>query len=309
MRIFLDGCGTHVSVQRMIPEWENMGVGVDEKPDGCDVQLSLVRRRKETGLPLVLRIDGIYYNTDIDYAVKNVSISEAHASAAAVIYQSEFCRGMCERYLAPRKEEAKTHVIYNGITPHWCGPHKGDDNFNIVVSAIWRRHKRLREIEKVFWRFTNMRPNTRLHVFGDLLENKPDTHPHIYYYGQCTEAQMSRVFQMADVSIHLSKKDCSPYTVVEAIAAGVPVLTTSACGGAAEMCEMTKGCMVVKEDDSPDPCAHYSDEYNSLSGGVINHLNAMLEYTRITRQRVIPPKQLGITEMAERYIQAMKEVL
>ncbi|GAH23256.1 unnamed protein product, partial [marine sediment metagenome] len=46
MRVFLDNCIRHISIQRMLPHWFKMGVEWSMKPDGCDVQLSLIRISK-----------------------------------------------------------------------------------------------------------------------------------------------------------------------------------------------------------------------------------------------------------------------
>ena len=312
MRIFLDGCGNHPVIKRLIPEWLALNVGCSKKPEGCDVQLSLIAiKNKHADLPVVLRLDGIYYDKATDYEGRNQRISDSHTVADAVIYQSEFCKKMCERYLAPRMPFALHKVIYNGMKRDWAGPHIEDKYFNIVVLANWRRHKRLPEIESVFWSYCSLNDNARLHVFGNTLDHVKDTHPFITYYGHCTEEQMASVFQKADASLHLSKKDCCPNSVVEAITAGVPVITTAACGGAVELCNIACGCHVVEEKDVPDPCYHYEDEYNRLHLAtqykLISILGALGDSANICAA-VDHPKELTIEYMAREYLKVLREV-
>jgi len=312
MRIFLDNCASHWIVERLIPEWQALNVGVSTRPEGCDVQLSLIAVRTKTNLPTVLRLDGVYYDKATDYDKRNARISEAHSTADAVIYQSHFCKGMCERYLHSRKPGASGRVIYNGVRRDWTGPHKRSKYFNVVVSARWRRHKRLPEIERVFWEFCGTRQDVRLHVFGDTLEHKWDTHSFIMYYGHCTEERMALVFAKANVMLHLSKKDCCPNSVVEAIGAGVPVVATAACGGTVELCSMTKGCYVAEEEDTPDPCCHYTDEYNAMpertEKDLITGLTAIEMNRRIGFGRVQQPEELTIDYMAREYLKVFREV-
>ncbi len=310
MKIFLDGCESHWIVKRLIPEWEVLGVGVSNAPKGCDVQLSLIAiTSKRTGLPMVLRLDGVYYDKATDYKVRNERISNSHTVADAIIYQSEFCKIMCWRYLTPTRLDALRRIIYNGVRRDWAGVHEDKGFFDIVVSARWRRHKRLPEIEEVFWEYCKSNDKARLHVFGDTLEHERNNHPFITYYGHCAEEQMVPVFARASAMLHLSKKDCCPNSVVEAIAAGVPTITTSACGGTVELCRMTKGCFVVSESGTTAPCYPYTDEYNALSDNVRKGIVFGLEWIK---RKVIggvkQPEELTIEHMAREYLKVFREV-
>lgn len=311
MNIFLDRCVSHIAVRRMLPHWVANGNSnwmlVD--PIGCDVQLSLIRIVTETNLPCALRLDGIYYDTATDYKKRNEKISEAHIKADAIIYQSEFCRHMCERYLAKRKEGAVTRIIYNGIDENWCGEHIHTDAFDVIVIAKWRRHKRLQEIIEIFKLFLEDHNNVRLHVIGDLVENKREDNPNIIYHGQKEYESLEAIFKIADVSLHLSKKDCCPNSVVEVIGAGIPVITTSVCGGAMEMCGMVPGCWIALETDTLDPCSHYTDEYNKLSKDTRDQILYLLHTIYMARHRVKQPVELSARHMANKYLEVFKEII
>lgn len=314
MKIFIeDNAWGHVVTRRMIPVWESMGHTLRRKAKGCHVQLSFIRiREKKTKLPKVVRFDGVYYDLDTEYRDRNATISAAHGRADAIIYQSRTAEAMCRRYLENPKACALSAVIYNGIEPDWCGRHIAEHKglFNVVVSAKWRRHKRLKETIDVFLRCLPSMPEARLHIFGMLHDNKRVRHPAIKYYGMVNRKSIMRgILMRSDLSIHLSKRDCCPNSVVEAIGAGIPVITTSACGGAAEMCAMTPGCVVCEGDkDSHKPCYPYRDAYNMLSKGLSRNLvNAILQVYG-DRRRVILPRELNIEHMAEEYARVMREV-
>lgn len=302
----------HIVTNRMIPVWERMGHVIRGKPKGCDVQLSFIRIRekeKRTGLPKVVRIDGVYYDLDTVYGDRNRSISAAHSQADGIIYQSKTAEIMSRKYLEPRKEGSISTVIYNGIEMGWCGGHVGHEGFNIIVLAKWRRHKRLKETIDVFLYCLPSMPDAKLHIFGMMHNNKKVKHPGIRYYGMVKREALKDVFARSDLSIHLSKKDACPNSVVEAIGAGVPVVTTRACGGAAEMCGMTPGCIVCKrEKESYKPCYPYRDDYNKLDKVLKNELDKAIFQVYNDRRRVALPKRLRIKHMAEKYIVFMRKV-
>lgn len=316
MKIFLDNCINHIAIQRMLPHWKVLGYKWSEDPNNCVVQLSCIKVYRKTDLPLVFRVDGVYYDRATDYRKRNEKLNVGHSTADAVIYQSNFGMRMCEKYLTPRKGysggRSLAYIIYNGIDWEWCGQHITDGLFNIIIAARWRRHKRLIEILKIFEMYKPLNPDARLHVIGDTSNNKIVHDPDIFYYGHLDYKQMKPIFAKGDVSIHLSKKDCCPNTVVESIGVGMPVITTTACGGAVELCKMTAGCALVTskhEKESVESCYHYSDEYNTVHYDVETIIIKALHTMYRMDIRAIQPKELEAQYMANKYIKVMEEVL
>jgi len=307
VNISIDHGKEHVVIKRMLPYWKSDGHQITIKGD---IHLSFIKFIQQSNVPKVLRLDGIYYDNDTDYNKRNLLISKSHYIANGVIYQSNFSKKMCEKYLSPRNFNAKTSVIYNGVDNMWCGKHIDTNNFNIIVSSKWRRHKRLKEIIDLFIIFHKLHKDARLHILGDTIQNKKYDHPSIIYYGHLNENEMKPVWRIGDLSIHLSKKDSCPNTVVEAIGAGVPVITTNACGGATEMVNITKGCISCSgEEQNIQPCYPYRDEYNVISDTTSQLiLNAITDVYK-DRPRVIIPKQLTIKYMATQYTNFMKDLL
>lgn len=305
MKIFLDS-GKHIQIQRLEPFFNEKGSAIYRDPKNCEVQLSLVYLRHKTTLPVVVRLDGIYYDLATHYKSRNKPISKIHTSASGIIYQSNSCMQMCEKFL--KKRTSKNYdIIYNGIDPNWAGKFIQHDGINIVTSAKWRRFKRLSEIINLFLKFNKVVPNSKLHILGKLHDNKQIKHPNIFYYGMVGFAKMSEIYRAGDMFIHLAKNDACPKTVVEAIGVGMPVITTEACGGATEMAQMTNGCIACKGDPiTMDADYVYRDEWNVLPTILKSRiLKAMIQIAD-DKRRVVLPNELHIKTTAEKYLKVME---
>jgi len=312
MRVLLDNIEGHIVIQRMLPYWKSWGHSVTTRlSDKPDVQLCGVRIGVQSTLPKVLRLDGIYYNSAENYAGRNVEISQSHQVADAIIYQSAYSKTLIEKLLKPRKPSAKFDVIYNGIDPDWAGEPVEHPGINITVTSKWRRHKRLKEIIELFIEYNKKYP-ARLNIFGKMHDNKEVKHSNICYYGHVDRDKMIKFFQRTDFSIHLSKRDACPNSVVEYIGAGIPVITTNNCGGSTEMAQLAQGCIIVDGDGQytdTNPVPHYGEQWNVLPDSVRDGLlNAMYELTE-NKRKVMLPIQLTSEYMAMKYISLMKEIV
>lgn len=310
MKLYLDNYAGHATRKRQAPYWKKLGVKIVGNVKESNIHLANVRTSGPHGKPIVQRLDGIYYDSDTHYNQRNTQISATHAFAAGIIYQSEYCKAAGEYYLKARKGPHR--VIYNGIEPGWAGKRNPSKVPTIVVSAKWRRHKRLPEILKLFKMYKDIFPQAELLVMGDLRgSSRPDSVRGVKYLGHISHDAMRQYFQGSWFSIHLSKRDACPNSTVEAIGAGVPVITTNACGGGTEMCEMTPGCLVVEGDKwSIKPAPHYRNEYNVLNKQLHNRiLKAMVNITEQGPQTVIPPEQLTAKYMAEQYVSFMRSLI
>jgi glycosyltransferase involved in cell wall biosynthesis len=310
MKIFNEHTSRHIVVNRMEPHFNSKGYFISDNPKSCDVQLSLVRIEKNNNLPTVLRIDGIYYDLDTDYKKRNLALSTSNSVADAVIYQSDYSEKLCQRFLNPRKTGAIFKVVYNGTDPNWCGERKSHAGINVVVISKWRRLKRLKEIIDLFLDFVKVVPDSTLHIVGKLHDNKPVKHNKIVYYGMVSREVVGSILNIADLSLHLCKRDSCPNSVVETIAAGVPVITTNKGGGTVEMCSMAEGCIICKGDFDNDfkPDYPYRDSYNILTPELYNNiLLSMIEISR-DRRSVKLPEQLTAEYMTNSYIDVMEKI-
>ena len=312
MKIYIDTGKDHVLIRRMLRIWKKLGNSLSN-PGDADILLCNIRlANKKLRLPKVQRLDGIYYDKATDYNSRNSVISLTHAIVDGNIYQSYSCKLQAERYLASRKKSSMgCRIIYNGIEENWCGKHEDRDNFHIVVAAKWRRHKRLKEIIDIFLEFLKRAPNSYLHILGDIVQNKPVKNKHIGYYGHLNYTEMAKVFKISNCSIHLSKRDACPNSVVEAIGAGIPVITSTVCGGATEMCELTKGCIIVDGDTDLNnyaPAYPYTDKHNIISKELTENIVNEIYNIYVNRPRVKIPKVLTIDYCAKAYINFLKAI-
>ncbi len=308
MRIFQD-CKNHAMIQRLSPMLIKLDHSLSKDPTGCGVQLCFVHRRTKTKLPIVVRLDGVYYDKAINFRKKNSAISKIHKIAKGIIYQSNISKAICEKYLSRRTTENYA-VIYNGIEENWAGdfiPHEG---INVITTAKWRRWKRLSETIDVFLSFLKFVPNSKLHVLGKLFSNKKVNHPNIIYYGQVDFDKMKEIYRTGDMFIHIARNDWCPKTVTEAIGSGMPVITTDGTGGSAEMCSITPGCYVIQGDKiSIEPDLPYQDPFNSLSLTVKKRIvKAMVQLSK-DKRRVVVPKEMNIEYVCKQYIDILQKSL
>ena len=308
LKIFVDG-STRSAVNRMFPIWRALGHEIVTRPKEANVQLSVIKISNNSGLPTVLRLDGVYYDLADDYTSRNAVLSKAHAVADAVIYQSETSRKMCEKYLSKRKSNI-FEVIHNGIDENQFG-FKKHEGINIVTCAKWRRWKRLPETIEIFKKFLSKRKYAKLHVIGPMSRGTREIpYKNVIYHGRMDFDQIKQVYKTADVYLHLAKKDSCPSSVVEAIGAGIPVITTNACGGATEMCKLTEGCIVIEGDQySFEPDYIYQDKYNTVSKEVRDAIVRAIIKIEDDGRRVKIPKTLTIEYAAEQYLNVMKRIV
>lgn len=306
MKIYIDG-SKRAAVSRMFPCWEKAGHIVVDNPRDANVQLSVVKI-KNHGLPTVLRLDGIYYDLDSNYKSMNKDISISHATADAIAYQSNFSMTMCQKYLAQKKAKY-FDVIHNGVES-WeqFSQHEG---INIVSCSKWRRHKRLPEIIYLFKQFEYLYPNSKLHIIGPMKKGGVEIKaPNVIYYGQLNELDIKKIYETADIYLHLAKKDPCPSSVVEAISAGIPVVTTDATGGATEMTNISINCFIATGDDiSTGPDYIYRDSYNKISSEVVTRLLDHMVKIIQKKLRTVLPESLHIQNTAKKYIQLMEKII
>lgn len=300
MEILIDG-NLRSAISRMFPIWRELGHRIaGSRPD---VQLSSIKIRKFNKLPKVLRLDGIIYDSEIDWNQDNWNIKRSYSNADAVIFQSECCREFSFRYFGKREN---THIIYNGIDhEQWYNPveHKG---INIVSCANWRRWKRLPEIIRVFNHFRTNRTAT-LHIIGEMKRGAEEIPTeNVIYHGSISEESIRELYKSADLYLHLGKNDSCPSSVVEAIGAGIPVITTNACGGAMEMAKMAGNHIVEGDYQSYKPQKIYGENWNSISDETIRGMSKLMN--DVVRS-IEFPEDLHIKTAAKKYLAVLESVI
>jgi glycosyltransferase involved in cell wall biosynthesis len=311
MKIYVDG-SKRAAVSRMFSVWKQLGYEVTNDAQKSDVQLSVIQISNKPKVPVVLRLDGIYYDKAENYNKRNFLISKSHARAEAVVYQSNLCKIMCEKYLA--KRNGFYNIIYNGVNPdEWKGFQK-HNNINIVTCCKWRRHKRLPETIEIFDTFLKTYPTAILHIVGPMKRGaRVINHKNVIYHNPNQKIgfeEIRKIYQNCDIYLSLAKRDPCPSSIVEAIAAGMPVITSNFCGGSTEMCSFTSGCYVIPGDiESYEPDYIYRDPYNSLPKVLKSRILKRMIKLAENKHRVKLPEKLNIEHTAKKYLEVMETLL
>ena len=262
---------------------------VQDKPD---IQLAFIESPKIA--PMVLRLDGIWFRTNIDYVALNEPIKRSYDEADAVIFQSNFNRALSTKFFGAKKNN---FVISNGtdleaiekIPPF---NHKDLDKFENIwtTASSWRRNKRLKENINYF--ITHAPMKDCMIVAGE----NPDysiQHPRIFFIGQKSWSELISLYKRSKYFVFLSYLDHCPNVVVDARACGCELIISSS-GGTKEICG-SKATIVIEDDWNFSPC-DFEPPYLDFS-------------RKLTINKKIDNSQIDIKNVAKKYISVLESVL
>ncbi len=293
--------------QRLAEAIKHMGIELTSADQLHDVSLHLVKLAKTKSRKRVIRFNGVHHNTGLDYKSRNKVLRKNLHASDAVVYQSNFSKALCDRYLG--KFRGPRVIIPNGADPLYfkqIKPIKRKYEHVFFTASRWRPHKRLPEIIKSF--LLAGVENSCLYVAGNLKKAKiPKSHPmfahkNVHYVGLLSQEQSAAYLNIADAFIHLCWFDNCPNGAVEAIAAGVPVITNNV-GGTHEVVRPSNG--IVCEIDSPydlAPVKLYSPPKIDCS----KIADAIKQCSLNKRQ--IEFSHIDIVNIAKRYVDFFREV-
>lgn len=194
----------------------------------------------------VQRMDGIWHDLSIDSDSRNRGIENTYHSVDGVIFQCDFARRMAYRHFGRPAKAKHEVVICNGVDSSFSPEGETRDfgfEHTIIVSGKWSwPSKRLADMVNCFIELK--RQDIGLVVLGDV-ENKIE-HPRIRYCGFVASHQLPAYYRGADLMLHLAYTDWCPNAVVEALACGVPVITTHNGG----VPELVQGSGIIIKSDS-----------------------------------------------------------
>lgn len=231
--------------------WALKDLGVDITNDDnqqVDIALNVIRLSDKcikNAKINVLRLNGVYHNTDQDYTAKNAGIKRSFEQCDAVIYQSLHSQRLCDKFLGTPNNKRFT-VIYNGsqdVRPinNFGGPTISRARKHVAITfSKWRPHKRLRDILESF--LLAKVKDSILYIAGDTAKSglssdeqvKYMSNSRLLFLGPLNRQDMHAYLKISDVSIHLCWFDACPNSVVEALCLGVPVISNNV-GGTHEL--------------------------------------------------------------------------
>ena len=207
----------------------------------ADVEFCLIQQQAHKVKPMVLRLDGIWFNSEQEYDKQNAPIKFAYKNADAVVFQSKFNKMLTEKWFGKHNN---SHIIHNAADSALIS--RIDKNYwnskfgiNVEVwtcASNWRPHKRLKENVRYFLEFAPK--DAVLAIAGKLpideareILAKDDR---IYFLGELDYVSLLSLYRRSNTFIHLAYLDHCPNVVVDAQAAGCKVICSSS-GGTSEI--------------------------------------------------------------------------
>ena len=192
--------GPNSFAKKLIHEFDKQGI--DYSLESGDVSLCFIEspRRDLSVMPMVQRLDGIYFNTDQPYEHQNANIKRTYDAASAVVFQSQFSRNLVTNWFG---ERTNTHIIHNGSNLDLINSIAVDRESKILQSydeiwccaASWRPHKRLQDNIKYFQQHSG--PRDVLFIAGDLQGEPIPSDDKIKYLGVLNYTQLIKLYKTA----------------------------------------------------------------------------------------------------------------
>jgi len=245
---------------------KNKDVSITNNQSDADVEFCLIQQQVHKVKPMVLRLDGIWFNSDQDYNRQNAPIKFAYENADAVIFQSNFNKKLTESWFGPHENG---HVIHNAADPQiishpdvlklskkidWPWP---KDKEVWSCAASWRPHKRLKDNVRYF--LDHAPDNAVFAIAGDLGGDKSEYYTslgaRIHYLGKLNYPQLICLYHRSTTFVHLAYLDHCPNVVVDAQAAGCKIICSST-GGTHEVVD--NGIIILEAEWDFKPCELYN---------------------------------------------------
>ena len=220
------GTGKAFFIKRLIVEFKKRGLFVTADP-GKEVEITLGMGKflyKPRSGKRVLRLGPCHFSTRENWGMLNERKKRSVKKADGVIYQSEWSKRVCRKYLGKNKLEK---VIFNGA-PLQKKSYKKTGRF-VASTRKWLPQKRLKYLLKAF-ELVKIGHKT-LDVYG---ETKPKNIRGVTFHGIVPPEKIDLA---GKIFLHPVWLDASPNSVVEALAAGCQVI----CGSQGGTRELVKG--------------------------------------------------------------------
>ena len=236
------------------------GVSYTINQQEADVEFCLIQQVAHKVKPMVLRLDGIWFNSEQNYKEQNKLIEFSYRNADSVVFQSEFNKKLTETWFGEHKN---SHVIYNAAdfkqieranAAFWNNTF-GKETEVWSCASSWRPHKRLNENIRYFLEFAPK--NAILAIAGKGSDSERLSYlnnERIKFLDELDYMSLLSLYKRSSNFIHLAYLDHCPNVVVDAQAAGCRIICSST-GGTSEIVE--HGTVIVEDDWDFRPCKLY----------------------------------------------------
>ena len=206
----------------------------------ADVEFCLIQQQLHKVKPMVLRLDGIWFNSEQDYNRQNSPIVFSYQNADAVVFQSNFNKELTESWFGEHKNSYVIHnaadlnLIKSANANFWDNKF-GKDTEVWSCASSWRPHKRLNENIRYFLEFA---PKDAIFaIAGSLGMDDAKTIPNserIVLLGDLDYMSLLSLYKRSSTFVHLAYLDHCPNVVVDAQASGCKIICSST-GGTQEI--------------------------------------------------------------------------
>jgi len=213
-----------------------------------NLKLSFIEgHNQQPHLPMIQRLDGIYFNANFDCNQMNANIKRTYDAANGVIFQTNFNKELIFKWFGPHPNY---EVINNGSDIlkiqqiNISDKLSKFDNFDNIwtCAAHWHAFKRLKDNVQYFLHYSGEKDC--LIVAGDDPDYVID-HPRVFYVGNLDVSTLLSLFKRSTYFIHLAYLDHCPNVVMDARACGCQIICSSA-GGTREIAGQS--AIVIEED-------------------------------------------------------------
>lgn len=226
----------------------------------ADVEFCLIQQQLPKVKPMLLRLDGIWFNSKQEYNKQNAPIQYSYNNADAVVFQSQFNKKLVETWFGKHKNSHVIHnasdeKIINAANKRYWNKKFGDHTEIWSCAATWRPHKRLNENIRYFLEFA---PKDAIFVIAGSIgmddAKKIPNDKRVILLGELDYMSLLSLYKRSTTFVHLAYLDHCPNVVVDAQAAGCQIICSST-GGTKEI--VNNGIIIVEDEWDFKPISLY----------------------------------------------------
>lgn len=226
----------------------------------ADIEFCLIQQQFHKKKPMVLRLDGIYFNSEQDFKNQNAPIRFAYENADAVVFQSSFNKRLTESWFGFHKNSYVIHNAADNILINSINPNLWDNQFDKDVevwtcASSWRPHKRLDDNIRYFLEFAPKDAVLAIAGKDAKVSNlSKSIKSRLVFLGELDYTSLLSLYKRSSTLVHLAYLDHCPNVVVDAQAAGCKIICASS-GGTKEVVD--NGVIVFEDEWDFKPCTLY----------------------------------------------------
>jgi len=281
------------------------GTQIINNQEMADVEFCLIQQDRHKVKPMLMRLDGIWFNSDQNYEQQNAPIKFSYDNADAVIFQSEFNKKLTHHWFG---SHVNGHIIHNAANISMTRNAnsqffdrrfgKNTELWSCASSWSGRPHKRLNENIRYFLEYAPK--DSHLAIAGSIgMDDAKRLIPNnkrIHLMGELDYISLLALYKKSTTFIHLAYLDHCPNVVVDAQAAGCKIICSST-GGTSEI--VTNGKIINEKKWNYEPIKLYRPPPMNIKEDNITEVYS----------HQCEDKKNTIEKCAEKYYKIMKSII